>query len=138
VQLNNPFSPPETREHYKKSSKISYQAFKELFLFEEDNDRDKKRLKKDYLKIEKEHNGKVKFKHLIGKQLSLSFNISYIDYYLKSSEDYGEHMKGINAKGVLKSLKSKKGEESGFNERLLRLICVNQAISKMQKELQTL
>ena len=51
---------------YKKSSKISSKAFKELFAFEE-NDRDKKQLKKDYKKMEKKNNGKVKFKHLIGK-----------------------------------------------------------------------
>ena len=53
-------------QHYKKSSKISYKAFKELFAFEE-NDRDKKNLKKDYKRLEKEHKNKVKFKHLIGK-----------------------------------------------------------------------
>lgn len=52
-------------QHYKKSSKITYQSFKELFDFEE-NDRDKKQLKKDFRKIENEHNNKVKFKHLIG------------------------------------------------------------------------
>ena len=52
--------------YYKKSSKISKSAFKELFAFEE-NDRDKKRIKKDFKKIEKKHKGTVKFKHLIGK-----------------------------------------------------------------------
>ena len=36
-----------------------------MFNFEE-NDRDKKELKKDFKKIEKKHNGKVKIKHLIG------------------------------------------------------------------------
>lgn len=42
--------------HYKKSSKINVQAFKELFAFEE-NDRDKKQLKKDFKKIEKSNKG---------------------------------------------------------------------------------
>jgi Ca2+-binding EF-hand superfamily protein len=52
-------------QHYKKSSRITYKGFKELFSFEE-NDRDKKQLKKDFKKMDKEHKGKLKFKHLIG------------------------------------------------------------------------
>ena len=47
---------------------MSYQEFKDLFNFHE-NDRDKKDLKKEYKKIEKKHHGKVKFKHLIGKHI---------------------------------------------------------------------
>ena len=52
-------------QYYKKSKKISYSDFKSLFHFDE-NDRDKKALKKDYRRLEKEYSGKVKFKHLIG------------------------------------------------------------------------
>ncbi len=52
---------------FRKTPKIiNYKSFKELFQFEE-NDRDKKEMKKDYKRIEKEHKGKIKFKHLIGK-----------------------------------------------------------------------
>jgi len=39
--------------------------FRELFSFEE-NDRDKRDLKKDYRELESNHR-QVKFKHLIGK-----------------------------------------------------------------------
>ena len=88
--------------YYKKSSKISKQAFKELFAFE-DNDRDKKQLKKDFKKIEKlNKGGSVKFKHLLGKSFRIykvydfiyllffdDNNIFSIDYYLSGSEVYG-------------------------------------------------
>ena len=40
--------------------------FKELFRFEE-NDRDKKMLKKDWKKLEKMHKKELEFKHIIGK-----------------------------------------------------------------------
>lgn len=49
---------------YKKSQKVSYKMFKELFACEE-NDRSKKQIKKDYRSLEKSHR-QVKFKHLIG------------------------------------------------------------------------
>ena len=81
-------------QHYKKSSKISYRAFKDLFAFEE-NDRDKKQLKKDYKRLEKENKNKVKFKHLIGKIDHIL--VTLIDYYLQSSEQFGGHLKHINA-----------------------------------------
>lgn len=46
--------------------------FKELFRFEE-NDRDKKILKKDWKKLEKMHKKELEFKHIIGKlQIDLS------------------------------------------------------------------
>jgi len=54
-----------------------------LFAFEE-NDRDKKQLKKDYKRLEKENKNKVKFKHLIGKIDHIL--VTLIDYYLQSSE----------------------------------------------------
>ncbi|CDW78000.1 UNKNOWN [Stylonychia lemnae] len=108
--------------HYKKSSKITKQAFKELFAFEE-NDRDKKQLKKDFKKIEKQNKGQVKFKHLL-------------DYYLSGSENFGGQMKEIDSRKILEALESE--NDQGFNERLLKLICVNQAIMKFQKELNNL
>eukprot|EP00347_Sterkiella_histriomuscorum_P022525 403338163 len=106
-----------------RSTKISKKGFVELFDFEE-NERDNNQIKKDYKKIEKKQKGgAVKFKHLI-------------DFYLTSSESFGEQMKEIDARKILEPLDSE--NDSGFNERLLRLICVNQAIMKMQKELGTL
>jgi Ca2+-binding EF-hand superfamily protein len=61
--------------YYKNSKRIRWEDFKELFKFEE-NERDKKDLKKDFKKLDKKHNGKLKFKHLI-------------DFYLTSSEQFG-------------------------------------------------
>jgi hypothetical protein len=49
--------------------------------------------------------------------------ITYLDYYLTSSEGFGKQMKEIEAKKILKTLESE--NEAGFNERLLKLICVN-------------
>jgi len=46
------------------------------------------------------------------------------DYYLQSSERFGQSMKEINADKILGVLESQRKEE-GLNERLLRLICVN-------------
>lgn len=104
---------------YKKSQKLSYQDFKQLFHYEE-NDRDKKDLKKDFKKIEKKHRGTVKFKHLI-------------DYYLTSSELFAKSLDFIDTNKILDGLES--GVQDGFNEKLLKLICINQAVSKVQKEL---
>jgi hypothetical protein len=41
-------------------------------------------------------------------------------------------MKSIDASAILDSLEP---EEDRFNEKLLKLLCINQAIGKMQKEL---
>ena len=56
----------DQEEGYPKSKKLAYSDFKDLFNYEE-NDRDKKELKRDYKKLEKDQSGNVKFKHLIGK-----------------------------------------------------------------------
>jgi hypothetical protein len=61
--------------HYKKSSKITKSAFRELFDFE-DNERDASVIDKDYKRIEKgvkKHSSasSVKFKHLIGKSIAI-------------------------------------------------------------------
>lgn len=53
---------------FKKSQRVSYKEFKELFSFEE-NERDKKQLKKDFKRMEKKNSGKVKFKHLLGNSI---------------------------------------------------------------------
>ena len=72
--------------------------------------------------MEKKHNGKVKFKHLI-------------DFYLASSEVFAQSLENIDTGKILDGLESK---EDGFNERLLKLLCINSAIQKVQKELVTL
>jgi hypothetical protein len=93
-----------------------------MFKFDE-NDRDKKELKKNFKKIEKEHKGKVKFRHLIGiNNFLFNHSKTKIDFYLTSSEDYTDCMKSIDASAILDSLEP---EEDRFNEKLLRLLCVN-------------
>ena len=56
---NNRKAPP--LKHY-----LSKRDFKELFRYEE-NERDKKALKKDWKKIEKRSKSNTEFKHVIGK-----------------------------------------------------------------------
>lgn len=97
--------------------------FREIFDFEE-NDRNRKDLKRDYKALEADHKT-VKFKHLI-------------DFYLTSSEDFGHSLKAVDSRRVLESLNmqesSSNEEESGesqdnqissFNEKLVRVICLN-------------
>lgn len=108
--------------------------FREIFDFEE-NDRNRKDLKRDYKALEADHKT-VKFKHLIGKWLT--FLNHSIDFYLTSSEDFGHSLKAVDSKRVLESLNmqesSSNEEESGdsqdnqissFNEKLVRVICLN-------------
>ena len=45
---------------------MSKRDFKDLFRYEE-NERDKKTLKKDWKKLDKAHKKEVEFKHIIGK-----------------------------------------------------------------------
>lgn len=68
---------------------MSYRIFKDLFSHEE-NDRGKKQLKKDYRALEKSKRH-VKFKHLI-------------DYYLSSSEQFGQALKQVDARVVIDAL----------------------------------
>ncbi len=107
--------------YYKKSKKISWEEFKNLFKFDE-NERDKKDLKKDYKKMEKKNSGKVKFKHLIGNNDSFTYYNIPIDFYLTSSEQFGKSLEQIDTGKVLDGLES---QEDGFNERLLKLLCIN-------------
>lgn len=120
--------------------------FREIFDFEE-NDRNRKDLKRDYKALEADHKS-VKFKHLIGLKYSLPSH-SFIDFYLTSSEDFGHSLKAVDSRRVLESLNmqenSSNEEESGesqdnqissFNEKLVRVICLNQAIDKYQREIE--
>ena len=67
----------------------------------------------------------------------MSLIIFYVlDYYLKSSESFSSVLFDISAKKVLESLHPESHE--GFNESIMRVLCLNQAISKMQKELHAL
>ena len=99
-----------------------------MFLFDE-NERDKKDLKKDFKKLEKKYKNNVKFKNLIGITHIL---LIFIDFYLTSSEVFGKSLENIDTGKILDGLES---AEDGFNEKLLKLLCINQAISKVQKEL---
>jgi hypothetical protein len=65
IEDNSSASEQECEESFALGKKISYKDFKNLFNFEE-NDRDKKELKRDYKKLSKQHSCIVKFKHLIG------------------------------------------------------------------------
>ena len=126
---------------------MSRRLFTDLFSFEE-NDRDKKLLKKDFRAIEKDHK-KVKFKHLIGK----AYQSLSLDYYLTSSEDFGHALKAVDAQRVLDSIAMPISDSDGedgasndesfkeipnFNEKLMHVICLNQAIDKYEKELEVL
>jgi hypothetical protein len=79
---------------------------------------------------------KIKFKHLI-------------DYYLTSGSDFGKILRSSdpeNIYGVLLSQQAGNGAnrqrlleeadgQDGFNEKLLKVMCLNQAISKLQLDL---
>ena len=75
--------------------------------------------------MDKDHKGRLKFKHLI-------------DHYLGSSRDFKDSLSAIDADIILDSLTSQSSDSDRFNEKMLRLICVNQAVFKLQKELSTL
>ena len=101
---------------------LNKRDFKELFRYEE-NDRDKKTLKKDWKKLDKQFKQELKFRHVI-------------DFYLGSSDQLASCLFDISAKKVLSSLEV--GSAEGFNESIMRVLCLNQAIVKMSKELRTL
>lgn len=54
------------QQHPPQKRNLSKRDFKELFRYDE-NDRDKKALKKDWKKLEKQHKKELEFKHIIGK-----------------------------------------------------------------------
>lgn len=114
MQSDNSSSSAQAANHAKPNKHISSQAFKDLFYFEE-NDRSKKELKKEFANLEKDHRGRLKFKHLI-------------DHYLGSGRDFKDSLSAVDAGAILDSLSNQSSEMERFNERILRLICVNQAI----------
>ena len=66
--------------------------------------------------------GQVKFKDLI-------------DFYLTSSKVFASNIRAIDAGQILGSIEvPQECRESRFNEQVLRLLCLNQAIEKMNKE----
>ena len=66
----------------------------------------------------------------------LTHNSLFADYYLTSSDQLSSCLFDISAKKVLASLHAEPID--GFNESIMRVLCLNQAISKMQKELHQL
>lgn len=101
---------------------LTKRDFKELFRYDE-NDRDKKALKKDWKKLDKQFKSELKFRHII-------------DFYLGSSDQLASCLFDISAKKLLSSLDI--GAAEGFNESIMRVLCLNQAIVKMTKELHLL
>ena len=87
--------------------------------------------------------GGIKFRHLI-------------DFYLRSGKDFFEQLRNVNASLILSSLQSKQMEPAdplipqsdlmmtdvqsndGLNEKLLKLMCLNQAIDKLNREVSVL
>jgi len=101
---------------------LTKRDFKELFRYEE-NDRDKKALKKDWKKLDKKFKSELKFKDII-------------DFYLGSSDSLAQCLVDVSSKKILASIDSETPE--CFNESIMRVLCLNQAIQKMHKELQVL
>lgn len=63
--------------------------------------------------------------------------IARTDYYLASSTDFHRSLKQVDAKNILEAIEvpyENNGGAEGFNESVLRVLCLNQAIEKMQKE----
>ena len=56
------------------------------------------------------------------------YSLDTLDFYLNSSEKFGKCLKSIDSSKILGSLESE--EDSGFNEKMLQLICLTQAIGK--------
>jgi len=67
-----------------------------------------------------------------------------IDYYLTSGTEFGNILKNASAMKVMQTLSTKGNNKydvvsqcenrDGFNEKLLKLMCLNQAIGKFQSE----
>ena len=69
---------------------LSHTEYNELFGYEE-NDRDKKMLKKDYRALKNFH-GKIKFKNLLGKY-PFHHQPFPIDFYLTSANQFEDTLK---------------------------------------------
>jgi hypothetical protein len=64
---------------------------------------------------------------------------------LHSSEAFGQALRQVDAQAVLEAISPKESESEGeeevvhlFNEKVLRVLCLNQAIDKYQAELEVL
>lgn len=90
--------------------------------------------------MEKLHKSKLEFKHIIGTCVKSSSDFIYLcqDYYLNSSEQLSSCLYDFNAKRVLDSLSSSPDNDHSFNESIIRVLCLNQAISKLHRETQEL
>jgi hypothetical protein len=75
--------------------------YSELFGYEE-NDRDRKALKKDYRALKNFH-GKIKFKNLL-------------DFYLTSSSSFEDSLKLISGQKIIHSLQTRKVSNSSEGE----------------------
>jgi len=96
MQSDDSSSSAQAPINTKPNKSINSKAFKELFYYEE-NDRSQKELKKEFSSLEKDHKGRLKFKHLI-------------DYYLGSSRDFKDSLSAIDAEVILESLTSQSSE----------------------------
>lgn len=70
------------------------------------------------------HKGKIRYKSLV-------------DFYLTSSSDFQVFLKQVDANNILQSIEvpyENNGGVERFNESILRILCLNQAIEKMFKE----
>ena len=66
-------------------------------------------------------------------------NRLWIDFYLSSSDMFAEALNCIDAKRVTAAISSG-AQKSGktFNENILKVLCINQAVEKLQRELNVL
>ena len=94
---------------HRQSRVLTKRDFKELFRYEE-NERDKKALKKDWKKLDKQFKAELKFKHII-------------DFYLGSSDQLASCLYDISAKKVLDCLNT--SDDEGFNASIMRVLCLN-------------
>ena len=60
-----------------------------------------------------------------------------VDFYLNSSDTFAESLNAIDAKRILTGIASRSSAHS-FNENILRVLCINQAVDKLSKELNVL
>lgn len=67
--------------------------------------------------------------------VSFTWRVNFEDYYLTSSKEFGSSLLAIDVGKIMDGLES---QDDGFNEQLLKLLCINQAIQKMHVEMNTL
>ena len=114
---------PEQRAPTPTTPILNKKFFKELFVFEE-NDRDKKQLKREFKSMLQLYGGRINFKNLI-------------DFYLNSSELFTESLKKVDANRILEGI-SKSLDSEHFTEKVVKMLCLNQAMIKIHREYMTL